>query len=318
MVNWNLKVSIIIKEGKAVLKRKAGYERKKSLYGFLFVSPWIIGFVLFFLIPFVQSLLFSFSNVSMTNDGFDLKFTGIQNYRYIFFESEKYINNLVESFYAFVYKVPIIIILALIIAVVLNGNFKGRTFFRSVYFVPVIVSTGVVMQYIMGDAVLESMRISGGEAVSSYANGLIDFDAVFAGLGLPTDITNVIMNYLEDIFNLVWSCGIQIVLYISGLQSIPAALYEVSKVEGATKWEEFWYVTIPMLRHSILLVAVFTAIDFCGSNDNKVMKQAYTILTGQQNYNESSAMMWAFFAVIGILFGLVILIVQKKIFKKWD
>ena len=299
-----------------MLKRKAGYERKKSLYGFLFVLPWIIGFVLFFALPFIQSLLFSFSDVAITNDGFEINLTGLKNLKYIFYESPKYVENLVGSISAFLYKVPIIFILGLIIAIVLNGNFKGRTFFRSLYFIPVIVATGVIMKYIGNDSMLESMR--GSDTVGAYATGLIDFNEVFTGLGLPSEFTNLIMSYLQDIFNLIWSCGIQIVLFISGLQSIPAALYEVSKVEGATKWEEFWYITIPMLRHTMLLVAVFTAIDFCASDNNLAMKQAYSLLLNQQNYNESAAMMWAFFVVIGVMFGVVLFIVQHWILKKWE
>ena len=140
------------------LKRKFGNERRKSIYGFIFVSPWIIGFILFFLNPFVQSLAFSFSDVTAEFGGFSLKYIGLENYRFILFESAKYVDNLIESFTGFLFQVPIIFILSLIIAVVLNSKFKGRTFFRSLFFIPAIISTGVVMHYIGGDAVMESMR----------------------------------------------------------------------------------------------------------------------------------------------------------------
>ena len=128
------------------MRKNHGYESKKSLYGFMFILPWIIGFSLFFLMPFVQSVVFSFSEVSITQNGFKTEFTGIENYRFIFFESAKYVDNLVSSFTGFIYKVPIIFVLSFIIAVVLNGDFRGRAFFRSLFFIPVIVSTGVVMK----------------------------------------------------------------------------------------------------------------------------------------------------------------------------
>ena len=128
----------------------------------------------------------------------------------------------------------------------------------------------------------------------------------------------MILGYINDIFDLVWNSGVQVVLFVSGLQSIPEQLYEVSKVEGASKWEEFWYITVPMLRYSMILVLVFTAIEFCASNANKAMEQAYTVLLEQQLYADSSAMMWMFFLIIGLVFGGVMFLLQHYVFKKWD
>ena len=304
---------------KLKLRSKNGfsYENKKSLYGFLFCLPWILGFIMFFLMPFAQSIMFSFSKVSTGDGGFNLDYVGFENFRYALYDDKEYVPNLLSSITGFAYKVPIILILSLIIAVVLNGKFKGRTFFRSLFFIPAIISTGVVMNYIAGDSVMEAMRNSGG-ADTAYSSELIDFNAVFNGLGLPIEFGNMILGYLQDIFDLVWSCGIQIVLFVSGLQSIPVQLYEVSKVEGATKWEEFWYVTVPLLRHSILLVMVFTAIEYCSSMDNPAMRQAYAVMQKSFIYHRSAAMMWLFFLVIGAIFGLVVWIVQHFIFRKWD
>ena len=295
--------------------KKFGYERKKRIYGFLFILPWLIGFSLFFLKPMIQSIAFSFSKVAMTESGFQLDFVKFENFRYIFYESSKFVDNLLGSISAFFYKVPIIFIFSYIIAVSLNGNFKGKTVLRSLYFIPVIISTGVIMQYISGDASMEGMRNSTG---SAYLSGLIDFDKVFRDLGIPTAAIDFIMKYVDDIFNLIWDCGIPIVLFISGLQSIPDQLYEVSKVEGATKWEEFWYITTPMMASTINLVLVYTAIDFCSGESNLVMKQAYTLLLGQQNYSQSLAMMWSFFSVVGVIFLIIIFIINRKIFRKWE
>ncbi|MEG1887839.1 MAG: hypothetical protein RR177_06875, partial [Oscillospiraceae bacterium] len=174
-----------------MLKRnKLSYERKKSFYGFMFIVPWLIGFTLFFLQPLIQSIWFSFSKVNITDTGFATEFVKLENYRYIFFDSAKYVDNLTDAIGSFVYQIPIIFILSYIIAVVLNSKFKGRMFFRSVFFVPVIISTGVVMQYITGDAVMEGMRSSAGSGGSVYLSGLIDFNKVFTDLGLPNVVTS--------------------------------------------------------------------------------------------------------------------------------
>lgn len=299
-------------------KTGIGFKKRNGLYGLIFISPWIIGFLLFFLKPLAQSLIFTFSDVTTDTGGFKTTFVGFENYRYVLFESAKYVDNVFESFTGFLTQVPVIFILSLIVAVVLNGKFVGRTFFRSLFFIPAIISTGVVMSYISGDAVMEGMRSASGNDGSAYAVGLIDFAAVFNGLNLPEAFGNFILECINDIFNLIWSCGIQIVLFVSGLQSIPEQLYEVSKVEGASKWEEFWYVTVPMLRFSMILVLVFTAVEFCASDSNKAMKQAYTLLVEQQTYDESAAMMWLFFAVIGLVFGGLLFLLNRYVFKRWE
>lgn len=299
-------------------KKIKSIEKRNSRNGFLFVLPWTIGFILFFAYPLFQSFAFSFSTVRTTTSGLKLDFVGISNFKYIFYNSAKYVDNLVDSITSFVYQVPIIIILSLIIAVSLNAKFKGRILFRMLLFIPVIISTGVIMDFIAGDSVMEEMRSASQGQSSVYLSGLIDFNEVFMKLGLPDSVMEFITQYVNEIFDLIWKCGIQIVLFISGLQSIPDQLYEVSKVEGANKLEEFWYITIPMLSHSTILVFVFTAIDFCVSTDNSVMQQAYTLLLQEQNYHESSAMLWSYFCIVAVIIASVFLLSKKFFLKKWE
>lgn len=297
---------------------KRSIETRNKRNGFFFILPWCIGFLLFFLIPLFKSVAFSFCNVSVTTNGLVLKPIGLSNYKYIFYESAKFVDNLVDSITSFAYQIPIIIILSLIIAVTLNTKFKGRTIFRAILFIPVIISTGVIINFLLGDSVAEEMRSTTQSGGSIYMSGLIDFEKMFNELGLPKSVTVFIFQYVEEIFNLIWKSGIQIVLFISGLQSIPEQLYEVSKVEGANKIEEFWYITIPMLGNSIVLVIIYTALEFCASTDNAVMNQAYTILLNQQNYAESSAMMWSYFAIIAVILGFVFFLINKFFLKKWQ
>ena len=100
--------------------------------------------------------------------------------------------------------------------------------------------------------------------------------------------------------------------------SIPAPLYEVSKVEGASKWEEFWYITFPMLRHVVVLVIIYTMIDLFTSVDNAVMSQAYTLMNTSQVYDRSSAMMWLYFVLAGLFMGGVMLLYNRFCLKRWD
>ncbi|MBQ9355569.1 MAG: sugar ABC transporter permease [Clostridia bacterium] len=296
-------------------KKSRSIERRHSQNGFLFILPWLIGVFLFFLRPLFQTIAFSFSKVSVDLGGFNIKFSGLDNYKYALFESPEYLNNLMDSLTEFSYQIPIILILSFIIAVVLNSKFIGRSFFRSLYFIPVIIINSIVMRFLGNSSSVEELS---GAAQSAYLSGLIDFESLFLQMGIPSETTNLIFGYVNQIFDLVWQCGVQIVLLISGLQSIPEQLYEVSKVEGASKWEEFWYITVPMLGNSIVLVVIYTVVEFCVSTNNKVITQAYKALLDQQIYDISSAMLWLYFAVVGGITALLFVLFHRTCLKRWQ
>ena len=290
------------------------FSQKKQMYGRMFILPWMIGFVLFFMIPLFTSLIFSFCNVETGEGGFKLAWVGLENYRYVLLSHGSYSESLWPTVGSFVYTIPLIVALSLIVAVFLNQKFRGRIVFRSIFFLPVIVATGVVMQYIQGDAAAEALR-AGGAGAAGASNG-VDVTAILEGMHLSEELTTNLVTFVNDIFDLFWSCGIQIVLFISGLQSIPESLYEVCRVEGANKLEEFWYVTFPMLSGSTILVIIFTAIESFTDSSNQIMNLAYGTLS-KQIYDESAAMLWLYFAVVGLILGAAILLLQKLVFSKW-
>ena len=289
------------------------FSQKRRMYGRMFILPWEIGFVIFFLIPLAQSLLFVFSKVSIGTENFETAWYGLGNIDYVLFTHSTYMDNLVESLTSFTYSIPLVVALSLIVAVLLNQKFKGRVVFRSIFFLPVIIATGVVMTYIQGDAAAEAMRAGGAETGPSSG---VDVTAILQGMNLSTEITDFLLGFVNSIFNLFWDCGVQIVLFISGLQSIPEQLYEVCKVEGANEWEKFWYVTFPMLSGTTLLVVVFTAIEMFTDASNAVMTTAYAAMK-QMIVDQSAAMLWIYFALVGLILGAVVLFLQKKVFAKW-
>lgn len=300
-----------------MFKRKnKSLENKKALYGRLFVLPWVFGFILFFLVPLIESVIFAFSKVSITTSGFELIFKGFQNFKTIFLEDSDYTGRLASAFGNFAYTLPFIVIFSLILAVLLNQQFKGRLFFRSVFFMPVIISTGIVMTFILGDDVAVQMR-SADNQVSTLLGVFIDVEKVMTGLGLPDQIVELLIKYVEEIFNLLWRSGIQILLFISGLQAIPEQLYEVSRVEGATAWETFWYVTFPMLGNTLILVFVFTAIDILTSTDNAIMSSAFSLMQNQV-YDTSSAMIWSYFVLVIAAIAVVYMLLNHFCLRKWE
>lgn len=296
------------------VKKHKGVEQLKSRYGRLFVLPWEIGLVLFFFIPIITSIQYAFSKVELTVEGFKTTWVGLHWFKYYINEDPRYVDELLGSLSDFAVQIPIILALSLILAIILNQKFAGRVIARAIFFLPVIIATGVVIEHMTAEWMTISL-VASSSAESNYSS-MIDFDAILGNLGLPEEINELISGYIGDIFNLLWSCGIQIVLFIAGLQTIPDQLYEVSRVEGASKWEEFWYITVPMLGPTILLVMVYTMIDLFTQNKG-VMKMSFDLMKNAV-YGESSAMMWMYFLVVGALMSIVLALYNFFCLRKWS
>lgn len=294
------------------LKKAHGIEELKSRYGFMFILPWLIGLIVFFFVPIIQSLIFSFSSVSST--GQRLGWVGLEHYTKLLKSDPNYTTYLSDSLAEMAYSLPIILVLSLILAMMLNQKFKSRLFFRAIYFLPVIIATGYVMKMIF-TTTDESLTEMG--ASSGMSSGLITVDDLTNAFNFSSEIAEFISTAINNIFNLIWSCGIQIVLFLSGLQSIPATLYEASKVEGATKWEEFWFITFPMLSRITLLVAIFTMVELFTNERNPLIEQVYLKIRGTQ-YDIPSAMIWFYFIVVAAIMGVVIFLFNKFIMKRYE
>ena len=297
------------------MKSKKGlkdFTRKKQMYGRLFILPWMIGFVVFFMGPLVQSLILVFSDLDkerlIAEGAFYTTWNNFANIYHYLFRDTAYIDDLVTTVGSFVYTIPLIVALSLIVGVILNQKFQGRIVFRSIFFLPVIIATGVVMSYLAGDNTAQTMR-------GGTTNG-IDISGILQSMNLTPDITSTLLGFVNQIFDLFWKCGVQIVLFISGLQSIPEQLYEVCRVEGANKWEEFWYVTFPMLSGTTLLIIVFTAIETFVDKQNPIMSYGFAAIE-QNMWVEAPTMMWIYFAVVGTILSLAVLLLQKFLFSKW-
>ena len=242
-------------------------------------------------------------------------FVLFSNFKYLFNVDPDFINNLRDSIVTFSYKLPVIVILSLLFSIMLNQKFKGRLFMRSLFFLPVIIASGVVMEKITG---FSGARMSVSGSVNNvYASGTSDLQQILINLNFSDTVVAVLLKYIFQIFNLIWSIGVQTILFISGLQTIPAQLYEVSKVEGATKWEEFWFITVPMLRNIIFLVMVYTIIDLFVTVDSPVVGQAYALLDSLQ-YGLSSSMLWMYFVIAGTISGVLLFLYNRLCIRKWE
>lgn len=298
-------------------KRSRGFERKKSLYGFAFCIPWIIGMLAFFVIPLFKSIWYSFCEVGFADTGgIKTTFLGLENINFVLKQDPYFLTNLGDSISSFLLSFPIIMVLSLLFAVLLNQKFRGRIFVRGIFFLPVIIATGVVMQNlnsaVSGQPTMQELGSAGGYAVSS-----IDFNDVLSNLDIPKSMITLISDYVAKVFNIIWKTGIQTVLFVSGMQTIPDQQYEVSKIEGASKWEEFWFVTIPSLKNIIQLVMMYTMVDLFVTVESPVVNQAYE-LAGSMSYGLSSAALWVYMSIAMVIAAIILILYQRSCMRRWD
>ncbi len=298
-------------------KRKLSLIERRNNAGYLFVSHWVLGLLLFFLIPTISSIVYSFNNLSLGNNGLEMEWAGFEHFKYIFGVDGEYVDNLRDSVTSLLTSLPIIISLSMILAVVLNSEFKGRLIFRSIFFLPVILANSVVMD-LLSSEYLDVPLFNMSSGSSSEYGGMIDFEAILLELQLPQAISDLFSGYLANLFNLIWSCGVQTILFLAGLQSIPNQLYEVGRIEGCSRWETFWFLEIPSLRNIIQLVLIYTMIDQFTALSSPVMRQATDLMFKQQVYDRSSAMLWMYFLIVGAVMAILLVAFNRLCVKRWE
>ena len=195
-------------------KKNRGILELKSRYGYLFTMHWIIGIVIFFAMPLIQSIIFSFSEIEVISGGIDINLTGFANYKQILLADAKYETWLTNSVTSYLYSLPLIILLSMSLALILNQKFRGRLFFRALYFLPVIISTGAVINLIFKTTSSDMSNIGVSDA---YSANMISVDDIVKLLDIQGEVAKYITVTISKIFDLVWSCGIQIVLFLAGL-----------------------------------------------------------------------------------------------------
>lgn len=293
-------------------KRVRSLESVRNRAGYTFVAHWALGLVLFFVVPLFSSIWYAFNNVTIEPGNINTEWKGLAYFKELITVDPNYIDNLRDSIGMMFYSLPIIIALSLILAVLLNQKFKGRTVFRIIFFLPIIISNSVVMTMLNSDFVTMPLFSSG-----TGSNSLINYSEIISGLGIPSQISPILTFLLSNTINLLWKCGVQTILFLAGLQSISPSMYEVSKIEGANKWEEFWLITVPSLRHIISLVMIYTMIELFVSMDNTIVATAYDKMLAS-SYGMSSAMLWIYFLIVLAIIGTVYILYQHYCVKKWE
>lgn len=272
-------------------RKKMTLSRKRSITGLIFISPWLIGFLTYYVRSLIQTGIFAFSEVKdASSGGFTTTFVGINNFKYAFMQDAEFNQILVNSIRDIVIDVPMIIFFSLFLAILLNGKFRGRTLFRALLFLPVIMNAGVILNAIRDaqtaisgglSAVAKDMAVTKSSTMSMMLSTFVEF-------GIPRKLIVYLTQAIERIFNIVRASGVQTIIFIASLQSISGSLYEVAKIEGATAYETFWKITFPMVSPLILTNVVYTIVDSFVTSE--VVKKAEEMAFTNFEYGISSAM----------------------------
>ena len=293
------------------MKRKPlSVERRQARAGWIFALPWLIGLVYFFIVPFVQSVWYSFNDVKIATDqqGLAYTFAGLENYKYMLLKESNFNQSIVSTLTDLLYTVPVVLVFSMFIALLLNQKFKGRMFMRGIFFLPVIIASGVVIKIIRTDVFAQNTLT---DSTSIFQTGAIE--VAMTRIGLPEEIVGIITGVTSGIFDLSWASGIQILLFISALQGIPTSYYEAASIEGANAWECFWKITFPVLSPTSFLVTIYTIIDSFVDVSNPVMQKILERFDSLY-YGMASASAVIYFLVIMLVIGLIALIFSKRLF----
>lgn len=271
-------------------------------FGYLFILPWIVGVSIFFLYAMVQSLRFSFSRVELSNGVIlhPLENGLFENFVKVFTTDVNFPTTLANFGVGLVLQLPVIIAFSLIIALLLNSKIRCRSLFRMIFFLPVIIATGPVMSR------LTSQGVSSVPMVSQNALLGILSD-------LPEFIYTPINNLFSSLIMILWNSGIQILIFLAGLQKVPRTLYEAAKIDGASGWESFWKITLPTVKPLILLNAIYTVVTLATGGTNEIIELIYTATyTATQGYSYAMAMSWIYTAVVAVILVIVFLLLREK------
>nr|AGS51912.1 binding-protein-dependent transport systems inner membrane component [uncultured bacterium contig00002] len=291
-------------------------EGKNARAGYLFILPFLIGFTAFMLLPIFESFRMVFSKITLdiVNYGFKIDFIKFENLREALFVDAEFNRLLVEELVRMVLVVPAIIIFSLFIALLLNQQFKGRGFVRAIFFLPVILSSGVMIGLETDNSLLQSMAdtIRESNRMRSSITGVLE--RILTIEGVAGNYMQYVFDVVNQIYTIAMASGIQIIIFLSGLQTIPQSMYEAAKIEGATSWECFWKITFPMVSSLILVNIVYSVVDFFIRTDNTVMERISLVMINHLNFGLASAMAWVYFLIVIIVIGITFALISKKVY----
>lgn len=293
----------------------AGLQKRKAISGYLFISPFVIGFLVFMIQPFFKSLYMSFCDVQIGAGTFNPVWIGLENYNKAFKVDPEFTRLLVEEISRMVVESLAIMVFSFFVAMILNQKFKGRALVRAIFFLPVILSSGVILGLESNNSLMASLQVSIEDATTGISvTGALENILKTVEIGFANKAFDTVFELIDKIYDIAIASGIQIIIFLSGLQTISSSMYEAADIEGCTAWESLWKITFPMISSLFLVNWIYTVIDFCMRSDNAVIEKIQKVMVDQINYGFSSAMSWVYFAIVMAFVGISALFISKGVY----
>ncbi len=307
---------------KPVKKKKIpSLDRRKARAGWLFALPFVLGFLLIYIPIIFESIKYSLYTYRLVEDGMLKEFVGLEHYQAALFEEANFLQTLLTGLQEIAFDIPAILIFSLFIAVILNQKMAGRAAFRVIFFLPVVVSTGIMESILTSSHSMagEGMDLGAGETAADQMESNMALEMmltnVFAGLGFGEGLVTYIVGAVANIADIINRSGVQILIFLAALQSISPAIYESCQIDGATSWETFWKITFPMVSPMILVNGVYTIIDNFTTDSNSVMNVINnTFVSPGNGKHVSSAMGWMYFLLILLIVAIVAALCSAYVF----
>ena len=291
-------------------KRKiASLNKRKARAGWIFVLPFVLGFVCIYLPIIIESIKSTF--MFTENVRTDPVFVGFDNYVEAL-TAHAFLETLLPGIGELVFDIPAILLFSLFMAILLNQKMMGRAAFRAIFFLPVVLATGIMTPPADSSIDAGGFDNGSGSSTASEIVSVMDIQKLFANMKIGTELVDYVVELINDIYDIVNRSGVQMLIFLSGLQSISPAIYEACKIDGATGWETFWKITFPMISPMILVNAVYTVIDAFTTENNTVMQFIDTV--NKSNLEVGAAMAWMYFLVVILIIGAVAGIVSMFVF----
>lgn len=271
-------------------------QRRRGLEALMFLSPWLIGTLVFFLNAILSSIRLGFSDIVQIQ-GFEMEWVGTANFQHIFLYDINFVPTFTSVVTDTLLNTPLVLVFSLIIAMLINRPMPGRGFFRTCFFIPVLLGSGYVMAQLLEI-----------DATGTVGVG-IQLPQVLQQM-LGNTLVTVVQPFLDRITLILWKSGVQIILFLAGLQGISSSLYEAAKCDGATQWEMFWKITLPMISPIILLNFVYTMVMYFTSSDNALVEYILNEVFKNLQFGRGAAMGWVYFLFVFVLCGIIFVVVR--------
>ena len=283
------------------MQKRWNYEKKQKLVGFSFVLPWVIGFGVFTAFPLFYCLYMALNKVNFVTDHLEMSYLGFANFHKALYEDAEIPNKLMQTFQQSILIVPLIVVFALIMALMLNSKFQGRSFYRAVFFLPVMLTSGNLIATLTSQGQGSIDVLQSGTAASLVA-------------GIGGSLGETLKVVLDNLLVILWYSGVQMLLLIAGRQSINPSTYEAARIDGAGQWEILWTITLPGLMPFLFICVIYTIVDQFTASFNPILEvithHSINVSTG---YGYASAIAWLYFLVILLILGIVVLIFRKSL-----